>query len=325
MLFILEICILEGKRTKMRTVGGWVIVFCCFSFGAFGSQAGKAETLKKKITEHVARLLRTQPLPHSTWFAVQDLDVEEQVKGPVFHGKGTFRYSWSRITPSFDTLLVFTHQQSIAYQRTDVWESAQIKIASSLAQSVVRYARQWWTQNGGGSPALIDSVRIQWLPDLALEDSDTLYYPLRKLTWSDFRGVPRMMSRYGAEIFSNMGFDLEMEVNRHLLTIKLQGKCYMIRGISWVRPGNTHPYTLAHEQLHFDITQRSLLYWKRLVQELPRYWHPDDWSTAIQQAYLTAFRQMNRWQTSYDQETIHGQNEQKQVEWQSQFGLEHPY
>lgn len=324
MLFIRKTCILGDKWTDMRILVCLFFLSSWISLPSYGQSDSRRVAWKNKILEQIESSLRANPLAHPAFFTIQQLDLEEKSKGAVIHGKGTCHYSWSRITPDLDTLVVFSHQQSITYQRTESWEQAQSKVTTSFTQAIVRYARQWWQKNGPGSPALIDSVRLEWLPDLAIDDPDTLYYPLKKLSWSDFRGTPRSMSRYSAEIFSNMGFDLEMEVKNHQLLVRLRGKCYMVRGISWVRPGNANPYTLAHEQLHFDITQRSLEAWKEQVNALPQYWHPDDWSTAIQQAFLTTFRQMNRWQTTYDQETIHGQNEMKQAEWTSQFGIKVP-
>lgn len=278
-------------------------------------------SLERAVQAVVLKTLASRPLPHPVVFTVDVAKRHETTQGKIQQGTVTWHYTWFRLTPEQDSIPVFSHTQKINYQRTQPWEDAWKKISASIGLSTVQYAHIWWKQNGGGSPALVDSVRLVWLPDEALEEADTLYHPVKRLDWSDFQGVPAFGSRYGAEIFTSFGFSMEMEVKNHILHIRLQGKCYMIRGISWVKSGNATPAALAHEQLHFDITQRSLAYWKNLVHEFPTYWHPDDWSAAIQQAYLQAFRHMNQRQKQYDAETLHGQNAMEQAKWEAQFKI----
>lgn len=305
----------------MKRVYWFIFIAHSLIMTVYGQNQAAKSSLERDVNSAVQRALRMSPLPHPVIFSLEKAQRQEIPQGKIMQGKLTWTYTWSRLTPLQDTIPVFSTTQSVKYQRTQSWDDAWKKISPTVGSSTLTYAQAWWKRNGGGSSALIDSVRLEWLPDLAAEDPDTLYHPVKSLEWTDFSGAPPFMSRFGAEIFTSMGFSMEMEVKNHILHIRLQGKCYMIRGISWVRASSLHAYALAHEQLHFDITQRSLAYWKGLVNDIPPYWHPDDWSSAIQQAYLKAFRQMNQWQNQYDTETQHGQNKATQSSWEAQFKI----
>jgi len=72
-------------------------------------------------------------------------------------------------------------------------------------------------------------------------------------------------------------------------------------------------YSLAHEQLHFDITYLVARRFMNKVRELPLT--KEDFDSMIQYEYLESFREMNRLQEDFDGETRHGTVISAQLEW----------
>jgi len=166
-------------------------------------------------------------------------------------------------------------------------------------------------------PATGDATIVQVVFKMAAPPddpaSDTLFYPTRKLRWSDFRGTPSMRGPSAAVAYTSFAYEGGSRLYKDTLRITLTLQVFFVRSASWVRAGNRDAYSLAHEQLHFDITCLVAQRFRQKIQALPLT--RDDYDSRIQYEYLESFREMNRLQEAFDEETGHGAHAAVQRAW----------
>ncbi|UKJ08480.1 DUF922 domain-containing protein [Solitalea lacus] len=148
------------------------------------------------------------------------------------------------------------------------------------------------------------------------ENGDTLYYSShRPLKWTDFKAEPRATSSYSAAAFTGFGYNGKIKLDNDTAIIALVLETYFIKPFSWVRKGAQTDYALAHEQLHFDITYLIV---QRLKKRLMATTYDADFDSIIQYQYIQSYRDMNRLQEQYDNETRHGIIKTEQERWERQ-------
>lgn len=131
----------------------------------------------------------------------------------------------------------------------------------------------------------------------------------RKLTWSDFKAKPRKASPNEALTDSGMSIELECDGT----TSKAVVKCYFNASKSWTKSKDSD-YLLAHEQLHFDITE---LFVRKLRQQLSVFGNDcDKLNKHIESYYNKNYREFVKYQDQYDRETRHSLNKEKQAYWE---------
>lgn len=143
---------------------------------------------------------------------------------------------------------------------------------------------------------------------------DTVYYSKQRLlTWDDFKGTPRTESAYSAAAFTGFGYNGNIKYKADTAIISMVIDVYFIQSYSWVHENARTDYALAHEQLHFDITYLIVERLKKRLQEMEL---DSDYDSIIQYQYLQSYREMNRLQERYDNETRHGIVVSEQLRWQ---------
>ena len=145
-------------------------------------------------------------------------------------------------------------------------------------------------------------------------EADTLFYPTRKLRWTDFRGAPPLHGPSAAVSFTSFSYEGHSLLKHDTLQITLTLQVFFVRSASWARAGIMDSYSLGHEQLHFDITCLVAQRFKQRIRTLPLT--REDYDSMIQFEYLEAFREMNRLQDEYDGDTRNGTNAAAQFDWQ---------
>jgi hypothetical protein len=190
-------------------------------------------------------------------------------------------------------------------------------IESTIRQSLVaslKYFNDFINRESGQNEKLATSLTINFIDDNRLTDDDSVHYnPARKLTWTDFQASPRSGSHYAAEVFTSFGYEGKSAVKNGVIQINLTVKAYMLKNSSWGRLDAKTSYALNHEQRHFDITKIIAERFKKKIraEELTL----EDYNSIIQYQFLEFFREMNRLQTQYDDETNHSQNQGAQERW----------
>ncbi|WP_143708918.1 hypothetical protein [[Flexibacter] sp. ATCC 35208] len=159
-------------------------------------------------------------------------------------------------------------------------------------------------------------IKVVFVPDNRPENSqsDTLFYQSdRKLQWSDFQATPPAHPRSGAVSYSSFAYEGGSIRKKDTLYINLTLQTFHIKSASWVTPAVRDDYSLAHEQLHFDITWLVAMRFRKKVTHMALT--AEDYDSMIQYEYIEFFREMNRLQKAYDNETSHGQNYIAQYRW----------
>ena len=131
----------------------------------------------------------------------------------------------------------------------------------------------------------------------------------KQLKWSDFKGTPKPLSRNEALTDSGMSIALKCDNNTSEVTVK----CFFDRTKSWTKD-NKSAYLLAHEQLHFDITE---LFVRKLRMQLAKLGNDcKQLNTHIENYYNKNYKEYVAYQAAYDSESKHSISKQKQAYWE---------
>lgn len=186
--------------------------------------------------------------------------------------------------------------------------------------TAIKYFHDWIEIEAPDNVMLARGINITIIDRNDNPDQDTVFYSAnRPLIYEDFRARARPGGRFAASIFSSFSFDVESEIVRGILEVKIISKVFMLKDQSWVRGESKNEYTLNHEQRHFDITQIVTERLKKKIQSLEIY--PDEYDSVINYYYLEAFREMNQLQDLYDKETRHGIDRAAQERWNRKLDL----
>jgi len=272
-------------------------------------------------TEAVIKKFILQSLPNKEnqlllRYRILDLKItESKLSNGNISGQIQLKVSFDRIGKK-DTILLTETNTSTSFLRSDI-QMPNAKYESILVSLFIKsleYFDKWLTLNGSKHEALIKGVKIVFLPENDINDSDTIYYNTRKIDWNDFKGKPTN-TRYGAAIFANFAYGASFQVIDGYILAKVSTKTYMVRGMSWVLPNSLNDYALAHEQLHFDIAKLVTERFKKKIATM----QADliiDLNSMIQYEYLESYREMNQLQKQYDSESNHSLYRQSQADWE---------
>lgn len=289
---------------------------------AFISSSHKESINFKAGTEVAIKKFLTQSLPTKETslqlqYRILELKISEtKLPNGNISGQVQLKVAFDRIGKK-DTVLLTETTTSTTFVRSDIQmpNAKYESILSSLMSKSLEYFDKWLTLNGSKHEALIKGVKVIFLPENDVNDSDTIYYHTRKVTWDDFRGKPTN-TRYGAAIFANFAYGASFQVIDGYIVAKISTKTYMVRGMSWVLPNAQTDYALAHEQLHFDIAKLITERFKKKIAAM----QADlivDLNSMIQYEYLESYREMNLLQKQYDTESNHSLYQQGQAIWES--------
>jgi hypothetical protein len=159
-------------------------------------------------------------------------------------------------------------------------------------------------------------IKVTFTPDRRPENpaSDSIFYHAsRKLRWSDFKAIPPIRSKSAAVSYTSFAYEGNSLHKKDTLILNLTLQAFFIKSASWSKPIVMDAVGLAHEQLHFDITWLVALRFQQRIKTMPLT--IEDYDSIIQYQYLESFREMNRLQDAYDDETDHGQNQVMQQKW----------
>ncbi|PIQ28949.1 MAG: hypothetical protein COW63_14095 [Bacteroidetes bacterium CG18_big_fil_WC_8_21_14_2_50_41_14] len=133
----------------------------------------------------------------------------------------------------------------------------------------------------------------------------------RKLDWSDFKATRKPTGKIAAAI-STCGFGFEAtEENHRLVSLEVFVKFYPEK--SWKNPAHQTEAVLAHEQLHFDITE---LMGRKFFQEILDMKQKGKLSRRnIKKVYERIEKEHGELQVLYDKQTNHSLNTKLQSWW----------
>lgn len=288
--------------------------------------ADKKRTIPVKLSmgvdtyfEQLAQqILRYPRKSDSISLSINNLSLQESESDGIL--KGSLRLTISYSSKYSDgELFLIKKTSNVAYRRTfgSATPKSFEKLLAKAFHQNIEYFSSWKTLNQGYHPAFIIKSNVVIRPPFTINTLDTVYYENGPISWGDFKGKPMdARTNFAAAIFPNIAFDLEMELKNQTLTAYFTPKVYMVQGMSWVKDNSINDYALAHEQLHFDIAKIAM---NRMIKRVKMIeaTTPEDLQSRIQFEYLEAYREMNRLQKAYDDETMHGVNRMIQNFWKS--------
>ena len=154
----------------------------------------------------------------------------------------------------------------------------------------------------------------------SLEKDEEVYYSLTPLLWQDFSGIPDSSSQWAAMTHSGIRLKYEYQEKGDTTIANVMLYPYMAKGKSWYKPEGHNPYTLAHEQRHFDITA---IVANELAREIKSAkFDLVDFPTAIISMHSKYIKKLEAMQAQYDEETAHGDNYAVQQKWNARLSDE---
>lgn len=273
---------------------------------------GGLETALKQMFEP----LKNNSLPIA--YHILDFTIKEQklsnntIKGDIF-----LKVGFERIGVK-DTVFLMESSINTTYTRSEpnLNSSKYETLIAPLFTKTLDAFDKWLITNQDKHEAFVKGLKITFLPEPIINDEDTVYYNSRKISWQDFKGKKQASSSFGAAIFTNFAYSTNFKIVNKIIEADVQTKTYMVKGMSWVSPNSYTNYALAHEQLHFDITKLVVARFKEKISKLQAD-NIADLSSILQYEYLESYREMNKLQKEYDEETTHSQNQVKQIAWQN--------
>ncbi|MDY8134048.1 DUF922 domain-containing protein [Aquimarina sp. 2201CG5-10] len=143
------------------------------------------------------------------------------------------------------------------------------------------------------------------------------YAEKSKLDWSDFRGKPDSNSSFDSAVNTGITYqwayskDGDKDSAQVELKYEVESFCYPSK--SWVKGGQMTDYLLAHEQLHFDISE---LHARIMRKRLKEYKAGKNIRKDLNKMYKLVERMRINMQERYDEETNHSRNRENQKKWE---------
>ncbi|MES2109309.1 MAG: hypothetical protein V4577_11195 [Bacteroidota bacterium] len=189
-------------------------------------------------------------------------------------------------------------------------------IESALRKVLVNglvYLNTWMDRQAATNIKLAKKVEVSFSDYADKTEGDSIYYSVKRpLTWADFSGkVPT--SKYSAEVFPTLGYEQSAEVADGVIRLHITLKAALPKSAAWVKNESRSPYTLNHEQRHFDIVKIGAERFRRKLTNSMLL--PDNYEGTVNVTYLDAYREMTDLQKQYDTETNHGLNTAEQERW----------
>lgn len=133
-----------------------------------------------------------------------------------------------------------------------------------------------------------------------------------KLSWSDFNGEPQLESPYEAMTASGIEYAYEAKNRNGQLSFTFKVRAYFNPNTSWVKPSSRTNALLAHEQVHFDISE---LHARILIKAFDEASFTENFKKEIDTIYQSVIKRRAEMQKLYDKETDHSRNTEIQKEW----------
>jgi hypothetical protein len=270
----------------------------------------------KSLQNYFSKSFMKDTADYPIIFKIKELSIDENLINSKITGKCKIKvtYSFQRDTSEIE---LTDFQTGITFNRTQGDYNNYETLLSKVIEKSVMYFDEWMEENYDKNQKLIRSLKLILNSDYQMENpekGDTIFWsPTRKMTWADFTGTMPKTSRYSAQIFNNFEYMAPLKLENGILTINLQMKVYMLKSGSWTSSTSLSEYSIAHEQVHFDLTKIVV---ERFKQKAKSILTVDNYDSELQLLFIEMYREMNRFQKEYDDESNHSVNVFGQQKWQ---------
>lgn len=133
-----------------------------------------------------------------------------------------------------------------------------------------------------------------------------------RLSWNDFRGTPGNADEVAAITASGIAYDLSATMAGAEVQVKCNVTAYFYPERSWYKKELADSVVLAHEQLHFDITE---LHARKLRSAVKKTVFTRNVKQEMKALYEVVNRELDAYQRQYDTATDYSRNIEQQSEW----------
>lgn len=155
------------------------------------------------------------------------------------------------------------------------------------------------------------------LPTAFVQDAnEKLWDASSPLTWNDYKrpDKDKILNVQSSAVTSNaIPFRYRrLGIDSNTYVFEFEVKNVMYRNASWVNPEYKNSAMLAHEQLHFDISE---YFARQLLRTFQSATYSHDFKNEVQDIKNRNVGQVNTMQKLYDEQTIHSQRVSIQLKW----------
>ncbi len=136
-----------------------------------------------------------------------------------------------------------------------------------------------------------------------------------RLKWSDFRGKVPPDAVPAATTASGISYKYSANLIHHEVELDFEVNAYFYPEESWYKPEVCDEFILAHEQLHFDISE---LFARRMRQRLNQTTFSENVKQEVRDIYREILKDLEDLQDRYDWETNFSRNREAQLRWNRQ-------
>lgn len=144
-------------------------------------------------------------------------------------------------------------------------------------------------------------------------DNSILWSETSRLEWSDFKGNPDLFIDAVALTASGLSSDLSAKTTKtKLIEFEVIVEARFYPDQSWYKKEFANSLVLAHEQLHFDITE---LHARKLRQRIDHAELTINIKKEISKLSEIVNKELKVMQKQYDRETSYSRNIETQIRW----------
>lgn len=134
-----------------------------------------------------------------------------------------------------------------------------------------------------------------------------------KLTWNDFKGTQNIQSDAVAVTASGITFGYSVrKANSKIVDFTVSVEAHFYPEKSWVVKALANDYILAHEQLHFDITE---LHVRKFRQQISTVKVSQHLGSELDRLHKSINKELATMQNQYDTESNNSINKEVQIKW----------
>jgi len=133
-----------------------------------------------------------------------------------------------------------------------------------------------------------------------------------RLSWKDFRGTPDNSSDIAAITASGISYELAATIAGSKVDVDCKVAAFFYPEKSWYKKELADSVVLAHEQLHFDITE---LHARKFRKAIERTTFTENVKQEMKRLYDNINKELDAYQNRYDTATDYSRDIEKQTEW----------
>jgi hypothetical protein len=134
-----------------------------------------------------------------------------------------------------------------------------------------------------------------------------------KLQWHNFKGEPKQNTDVVAVTASGITFGYSVKTsNSKIISFSSSVEAHFYPKKSWYHKERADTYILAHEQLHFDITELHVRKLRKLIAQLEV---SQNLRNLLNQLHQNSNAELAEMQNKYDTESNNSINKDSQTKW----------